>query len=161
MSIHGVRLLVRCRSIFHHSTQQHFSRVVDGKKKRMNVQKIKKVDRNKMMDELDPWVEVKDGASGQIYYWNSKTNATTALGEPKPSSFDAVPPPSSGTLVPSPQQPSDSSITSGLGRVVAEGFAFGVGSSIARGVVGSMFGGSGDHGSGAAGGGDDGFDDFV
>lgn len=48
---------------------------------------------------------------------------------------------------------------SGLGRVVAEGFAFGVGSSVAHGIVGSMFGGSHSHGpSDADAGGDDGFD---
>ena len=33
---------------------------------------------------------------------------------------------------------------SGLGQTMAEGFAFGVGSSIARNVVGSFFGGGGD-----------------
>ena len=46
---------------------------------------------------------------------------------------------------------------SGLGGVVAQGFAFGVGSSVAHAAVGSMFGGSSssDSGAGDAGGGDD------
>jgi len=33
----------------------------------------------------DPWQPVVDEASGQTYYWNVLTDATTALGEPKPS----------------------------------------------------------------------------
>jgi hypothetical protein len=32
----------------------------------------------------DEWTEVKDEASGLIYYWNERTDETTALGEPKP-----------------------------------------------------------------------------
>jgi hypothetical protein len=48
-------------------------------------------------------------------------------------------------------QPQGGSMLGGLAGVVAEGFAFGVGSSIARNVVGSFFGGGGgsshdDHG---------------
>lgn len=76
----------------------------------------------------DPWTEVRDPASGQIYYWNKATNETTALGAPKPSGIAA------------PQQ--QESLAGSLGRTVAEGFAFGVGSSVARSMVGSMFGGS-------------------
>lgn len=82
----------------------------------------------------DPWTEVKDPKSGQIYYWNQSTNETTALGAPKPSAV-------------APQE----SMASTLGRTVAEGFAFGVGSSIARSVVGSMFGGFGGSDDGALG----------
>mmetsp|Transcript_10462 Transcript_10462/g.10530 ORF Transcript_10462/g.10530 Transcript_10462/m.10530 type:complete len:152 (-) Transcript_10462:192-647(-) len=80
--------------------------------------------------EEDPWIPVTDKASGQIYYWNTKTDETTAIGEPKPN-----------MATPAPQQ--GGSMMGGLGQVVAEGFAFGVGSSIARSVVGSMFGGFG------------------
>ena len=117
-----------------------------------------------------------DKESGQVYWWNEVTNETTALGEPKPGSIPAattVAPP------PAPQGQQSGGMMSGLGGVVAEGkhqlspqskstplqtylelypgFAFGVGSSIARNVVGSMFGG-GDNTSGGGGGDDDGWD---
>ena len=73
----------------------------------------------------DPWVQVKDDASGQAYWWNQETNETTALGEPKPQA--------GGVVAQAPEQ--GGGVASGLGRVVAEGFAFGVGSSIARSMV--------------------------
>ncbi len=95
---------------------------------------------NALAADVDPWVEVKDQSSGQVYFWNTKTNETTALGHPKPSSSSMTAPPPGDALAPQPA-PAGGGITSGLGRVVAEGFAFGVGSSIARSVVGSMFGG--------------------
>ena len=79
----------------------------------------------------DPWMEVTDKSSGLKYFWNTQTNETTALGAPKPGPSTAAVNSSSG-----------SGVMGGLGRVVAEGFAFGVGSSVAHGLVGSMFGGS-------------------
>ena len=95
--------------------------------------------------EVDPWVEVQDKASGRTYWWNQDTDQVTALGEPKPTAgAPAVPEQSQG---------------SGLGRVDAEGFAFGVGSSIARMAIGSVFGDSAADavmGSDDGGGGDDG-----
>jgi hypothetical protein len=94
---------------------------------------------------------VVDKQSGQIYYWNTVTDETTPLGAPKPTGASA------NDLA--PQQPQQSGgMMSGLGRVVAEGFAFGVGSSVAHGIVGSMFGGSHDSGGDASSGGDDSFD---
>lgn len=101
--------------------------------------------------DSDPWVPVVDKPSGQIYYWNTQTNETTHLGAPKPTSISSHP---QGV----PVQPQSQS----LGSVMAEGFAFGVGSSVAHSMVGSFFGG-GSHGdSGAsnssASSGDDGFD---
>jgi WW domain len=101
----------------------------------------------------DPWVEVLDSKSGQVYFWNQKTDETTALGAPKPTLQN-------NALY---QAPPQESIVGGLGAVVAQGFAFGVGSSIARSVVGSVMGGSssdssggGDSGGGVIGGGDSG-----
>lgn len=82
----------------------------------------------------EAWQEVKDPSSGQIYWWNTVTNETTPLGAPKPTG-------ATGALAPAQE---GGSVAGGLGRVVAEGFAFGVGSSIARNMVGSFFGGSSD-----------------
>jgi hypothetical protein len=48
-----------------------------------------------------------------------------------------------------------------VGRTVAEGFAFGVGSSIARSMVGSMFGGFGGSDSVDSGAGDDDGEEFL
>lgn len=102
----------------------------------------------------EEWTAVTDKASGQIYYWNEKTNETTHLGAPNPNH---------GALAPQQQQQEGGGMMSGLGGMVAQGMAFGTGSAIAHSVIGSMFGGGdhgGDHGGGAAdnGGGDDGFD---
>lgn len=95
----------------------------------------------------DAWTAVVDKQSGQTYYWNTVTNETTALGAPKPT----------GELAQQQPQQQSGGMMSGLGRVVAEGFAFGVGSSVAHGIVGSMFGGSSGPSESDAGG-DDGFD---
>ena len=35
-------------------------------------------------DDENCWKEVLDDASGQTYFWNTRTNETTAVGEPKP-----------------------------------------------------------------------------
>jgi hypothetical protein len=74
------------------------------------------------------WTEVRDKSTGQLYYWNTVTNETTALGAPNPTTMAPSSPPQVGTL-------------RGLGSVMAEGLAFGTGSAIAHNVIGSMFGG--------------------
>ncbi|GBF95568.1 hypothetical protein Rsub_08549 [Raphidocelis subcapitata] len=37
-----------------------------------------------------PWKRVKDAASGQHYYWNQRTDATTPLGAPRPDAWVGV-----------------------------------------------------------------------
>ena len=102
---------------------------------------------------IDPWTEVKDKESGLTYWWNQQTNETTHLGATKPTLINELTPPG-----PAQQQlqtqPQQGGMLSGLGGVMAEGFAFGVGSSIARSAVNAIFdSGSGEGDSG--GGGDD------
>jgi hypothetical protein len=105
----------------------------------------------------EAWEEVKD-TSGQIYWWNTQTNETTQLGAPKPTGPTALGPSQTSQLAEAPQQ--SGGMMSGLGGMVAQGFAFGVGSSVAHSVVGSMFGGSsgGDSGGDSGSGDDGGFD---
>ncbi len=83
-----------------------------------------------------PWEPVLHKESGGIYYWNRQSNEVTAVGQLPPGVYSAP-----AGAVGQPQQP-------GLGRVLAEGAAWGVGmgmgSSIARGIVGSIFGGGDD-----------------
>jgi hypothetical protein len=93
-------------------------------------------------NEADPWVEVKD-ERGQIYYWNTETDETTAVGEPRPTGMTAAPASQGGAVA-------------GFAGMVAQGMAFGTGSSLAHHAIGSLFGGGGDSGGGDDAGGDDG-----
>jgi hypothetical protein len=139
------------------SQTSSFSRVVRRKKKSDddNVRPPPPVP----TDPKDAWVDVVDKTSGQVYYWNTITNETTVLGAPKPTGPTAISPQGQQTImVAQAQQPS---AMGGLGRVVAEGFAFGTGAHLAGHMVGSFFGGgSGGHSSGGdiGGGGGDSFD---
>jgi hypothetical protein len=104
----------------------------------------------------DPWQPVTDKASGQVYYWNTVTNETTALGAPKPVSL-------------TPQQQQELAMAQaqaqqqpGFMGMMAQGMAFGAGSSMAHHAIGSLFGGgssssssSSNDGGGGGGGGDD------
>jgi hypothetical protein len=94
----------------------------------------------------DSWVAVDDKAGGK-YYWNTVTNETTELGAPKPTGETALAPAGAAQ---------GGGIMAGVGGMVAQGFAFGVGSSVAHSVVGSLFGGGGGGDSGGDGGGDGG-----
>jgi len=92
----------------------------------------------------DAWEEVTDPAGGALtYWWNTDTDAVTALGEPKPK-----PAPGAAYPVPAPPSgPPGAPQRQGLGSVMAEGMAFGAGSSMARMAVGNIFGGGGSGGS--------------
>jgi len=79
--------------------------------------------------KADEWTEARDEASGQIYYWNQRTNETTALGEPKPGP--------EGRIV--PQQPGRSV---GLGGMVAAGAGIGLGHAVINSILGGGGGGS-------------------
>lgn len=68
----------------------------------------------------DAWVEVVDKPSGSKYFWNTVTNETTELGAPKPTT-------GSNAGITTEANKGGGSMMGGLGRVVAEGFAFGVG----------------------------------
>mmetsp|Transcript_16353 Transcript_16353/g.31773 ORF Transcript_16353/g.31773 Transcript_16353/m.31773 type:complete len:170 (-) Transcript_16353:312-821(-) len=103
--------------------------------------------------EKDPWQPVTDKQTGLVYWWNTETNETTALGMPKPGSEgERMLQQQQEQQAAQYQQPS-------LGRTMAEGAAFGVGAGMGRSLFGSFFGGGGDSGSnddGGFSGGDDG-----
>ena len=141
------------KQVFSNNVQHMSSRSGTGRRTTKSASSSKKTGIAKAPPAAtDPWVEVLDSKSGQVYFWNQKTDETTALGAPKPTlQNNAV----------AQQAPPQESMASGLGAVVAQGFAFGVGSSIARSVVGSMMGGSSDtSGGGDSGGGDSGGAEF-
>jgi hypothetical protein len=79
------------------------------------------------------WEEVR--VPEGVYYWNTMTDETTAIGAPKPTG---------ATALYNQQPPQQSPSFMGM---VAEGFSFGVGASIARNVVGSIMGSESDSGS--------------
>ena len=88
------------------------------------------------------WTPVTDKVTGGIYYWNTQTNETTHVGAPNPALVQYQPVNSSGVGI-MQSQPQSGGMMSGIGGVVAQGMAFGVGSSLAHHAVGSLFGGGG------------------
>ena len=92
--------------------------------------------------EKPAWEPVEH--EGQVYWWNVQTDETTAVGEACPA---LTPPP--GQVAPQQpmqggimgQQPQGGGAMSGLGGVMAQGMAFGAGSSMAHAAIGSMMGG--------------------
>ncbi|CAE8666568.1 unnamed protein product, partial [Polarella glacialis] len=77
----------------------------------------------------DRWQEVKDPSSGQAYWWNKETNQTTAIGAAKPSS-----------LAPAAQAAAPATTGGGLGSALADGMAWGVGTSIAGRMMDGIMG---------------------
>ncbi|GBG31347.1 Hypothetical Protein FCC1311_075712 [Hondaea fermentalgiana] len=102
--------------------------------------------------EEDPWQPVTDKQTGLVYWWNTETNETTAVGVPKPGSE------AERQLMMQQQQQVGQYQQPSLGRTMAEGAAFGVGAGMGRSLFGSFFGGGGggDDGSGGDMGGGDG-----
>lgn len=134
------------RNRFANSLTSDFSSRSGGKRGRV-VSKRATAVRNSAPVEMVPveqaWVEVPDQASGMTYWWNQQTNETTHLGAPKPLGATALAAP------PPVEQQQGGGMLSGLGGVMAQGMAFGVGSSIAHHAVGAIansFGGSDDGG---------------
>ena len=90
--------------------------------------------------QRDPWelVETPEGN----YYWNTETDDTTAIGESKPEQAQqtavATQEQQQSGLA-EPMQPGGG----GMMGMVAQGMAFGAGSSMAHHAIGSMFGGGG------------------
>eukprot|EP00462_Mataza_sp_D1_P019738 CAMPEP_0175141326 /NCGR_PEP_ID=MMETSP0087-20121206/12047_1 /TAXON_ID=136419 /ORGANISM="Unknown Unknown, Strain D1" /LENGTH=186 /DNA_ID=CAMNT_0016424737 /DNA_START=34 /DNA_END=594 /DNA_ORIENTATION=- len=77
----------------------------------------------------DPWQAVTDKQTGQTYWWNPQTDETTAVGAPKPQ-------PGQAAVLVQQRQPQQQ----GLGSILMEGMAFGVGSSMAHRLVDSVMG---------------------
>ena len=150
------RVTIKCVQSLCHSRSNHNALKVVGPMRGANIvylssrsgnrrKTIVKSSNNKIENV---WTKVRDEASGQYYWWNKQTNETTHLGAPDPNittslSTPATPPP------PAVAQQQQGGVMSGLGGVVLEGMAFGVGSSIARHAVGAIvnqFSGDDSHG---------------
>mmetsp|Transcript_11058 Transcript_11058/g.20521 ORF Transcript_11058/g.20521 Transcript_11058/m.20521 type:complete len:183 (+) Transcript_11058:326-874(+) len=82
----------------------------------------------------DPWQAVTDRDSGLVYWWNTDTDETTALGAPKPTAAGAY------QGAPPPQGAQQGYAEPTLGQTMAQGAAFGVGAGVGRAAIGSLFG---------------------
>ncbi|CAD7939463.1 unnamed protein product [Amoebophrya sp. A25] len=77
-------------------------------------------------EPVDPWKEVKDPAgSGKTYWWNTQTNQVTALGAAKP-----VPGADNQQLANAQNAQPPAVTRGGLMGAIADGMAFGLGSSL-------------------------------
>ncbi len=90
---------------------------------------------SQIMSLEEAWTEVRDDASGQSYWWNKLTNETTHLGAPRPTGPTALTAPPPADMQ---QQQQGGGMLSGLGGVMAQGMAFGVGSAVAHRAVGAI-----------------------
>ena len=138
--LQGTRLLVGAGnpSLFNTSTASFSSRRGGGRKRGGKGNGSGLVKTPPPPANTDPWEEVKD-QNGNIYYWNTVTDETTAIGEPRPTAMSVHQPQSGGIA----------GAATGFAGMVAQGMAFGAGSSMAHHAIGGLFGGGG------GGGGDD------
>ena len=77
------------------------------------------------------WTEVRDPATGNVYYWNKITGETTAVGESRPTGMHRVP------VAP---QFSASKVGTELGSLVLWGAGLTIGFSLAGAAVRAIFG---------------------
>lgn len=145
----GFAVLTELRTA--HMESVHHMSSKAGRGRRIVKSDVSKPKIPKPLEFKDPWVEVLDKSSGQVYYWNQTTDETTAIGEPKPTDGNR------SITTPAAPEPS---MMGGLAGMVAQGAAFGVGSSLAHNALGSMFGGSSSSGESNGGGDSGGSTDF-
>ncbi|KAL4430880.1 hypothetical protein ABPG75_006136 [Micractinium tetrahymenae] len=77
---------------------------------------------SQLVSQGDEWMEVTHRQTGLTYYWNQRTNETTALGEPRPGPEGRLAAYCRATVQPG-QAPSR---TAGLGQLVAMGAGVGL-----------------------------------
>eukprot|EP00435_Cladocopium_sp_Y103_P029815 s77_g7.t1 len=110
----------------------------------------------------DDWQEVPDTASGKSYWWNKKTNETTAVGAPKPgpdpweqvqdssgqtywwnkqtNQTTALGAPKPSALQPPPEAGAPAMAGGGLRGALMDGLAWGVGTSVASRMMDGILG---------------------
>jgi hypothetical protein len=131
--MYAIRQVIRLTKTSNITLVCNFSKVISRKPIR---KAIKTTSKSVAAAAPDDWVSVRGESSGQIYWWNQKTDETTVLGAPKPQGPTAI-----QNVQYVAQPPSAMSGGMGLGGMMAQGMAFGVGSSVAHHAIGSLFGG--------------------
>ena len=97
------------------------------------------------------WEPVVDERTGKTYWWNVETDETTDVDAPRPKTYSVIDPtmpaPIRSAGAPPPDRYDDraggGSVVGGLGSMMAQGAAWGMGSSLGHRVMGGMFGGYG------------------